>query len=313
MIVSIIVSFYNVENYAQRAIESVLAQDYEDIQFIFVDDNSTDNTLSILNYYAQMDDRVLVLAKKKNEGLAASRNSGIARATGEYIMFLDGDDFFLTKDIVSRIVSEVVKTEADWIDFPFALIYDDGRTKVRDVSTGLNNMYSGVWNKAYSRNLFEGVHFPVGRVFEDVVVSLQLFKKAKNRRTVNVYGVGYQQRDDSIVRNSQKPDRHLDVLIIINDYIKRVREIDELENKYFILQILKHYLVLLDETRFARAVRGDYRVQALPLVNELKSKTVSFEVKIMILILKTLFKLKNSWVELMLISSVNSLRKRVSR
>ena len=93
-LVSITMSTYNVEDFIQESLNCIVNQTLKDIEIICIDDGSKDNTLSILNDYAEKDERIIVVAKPKNEGLAVARNEALALAKGKYITFVDGDDLF---------------------------------------------------------------------------------------------------------------------------------------------------------------------------------------------------------------------------
>ena len=90
--VSVIIPVYNVEKYLERCLDSVINQSFTDIEIICVNDGSTDNSLEILKYYEQMDDRVIVI-DKENQGLSETRNLGINISNGKYITFIDSDDW----------------------------------------------------------------------------------------------------------------------------------------------------------------------------------------------------------------------------
>ncbi|MDU4936124.1 MAG: glycosyltransferase family A protein, partial [Peptostreptococcaceae bacterium] len=92
MKVSIIIAAYNIEDYINRCLNSIVNQSFKDIEIIVVNDGSTDNTINIINNFAKNDVRIKVI-DKKNGGLIEARKSGLARASGEYILFLDGDDW----------------------------------------------------------------------------------------------------------------------------------------------------------------------------------------------------------------------------
>ena len=92
MKVSVIIAAYNIEKYIQRCIESVVNQSEREIEIIIVNDGSTDNTLNIINKVNELDDRIIVI-NKKNQGLIEARKTGLKYANGEFILFLDGDDW----------------------------------------------------------------------------------------------------------------------------------------------------------------------------------------------------------------------------
>lgn len=112
-LVSIIVPVYNIKRYLDRCLESIIAQDYEMIEIILVDDGSTDGSSIICDRYAARDDRIQVI-HKKNEGLVKARKAGLEKATGRYIGFVDGDDF-IDKDMYRRLLEDIKETDADFV------------------------------------------------------------------------------------------------------------------------------------------------------------------------------------------------------
>ena len=114
--VSIVVPAYNVERYIKRCIDSLIYQTYSNIQVIIVNDCSTDSSLSICLEYAEIDNRIEVVNLQHNRGLSEARNAGIEHAIGEYITFVDGDDY-LELNAIEKCVEKILETEADEIVF----------------------------------------------------------------------------------------------------------------------------------------------------------------------------------------------------
>lgn len=111
---SIIVPIYNVEQYLNQCIDSILIQSFSNFELILVNDGSTDNSIAICSKYKETDERV-VLIDKKNEGLSASRNKGLLEASGEYIVFVDSDDFWVGQNALQDIADLINKTNVDII------------------------------------------------------------------------------------------------------------------------------------------------------------------------------------------------------
>ena len=109
--VSVIVPVYNVEQYLARCLDTVLAQTYENLEVICVNDGSTDNSLNILEHYARFDSRIKIV-NKENGGLGSARNAGIKEAEGKYILFLDSDDY-IASFAVEHLVKNAEKNNAD--------------------------------------------------------------------------------------------------------------------------------------------------------------------------------------------------------
>ena len=122
--VSVIIPIYKVEKYLSRCLDSVVNQTLEDIEIVLVDDGSPDSCPEICDRYAKKDSRIKVI-HKKNEGLGYARNSGMLIATGEYIAFLDSDDY-VSKDMYEKVYSELKRTDADCCVTGYVVKKDSG-------------------------------------------------------------------------------------------------------------------------------------------------------------------------------------------
>ena len=126
--VSVIVAAYNVEKYITGAMNSLISQTLKDIEIIAVDDCSTDGTGAILARFAEVDERVRIVRHEKNRGLMTVRKTGVSHATGEYIMFLDGDDR-LNTDACEKAYDTITKEKVDVLQFDTKIFSDDARIK----------------------------------------------------------------------------------------------------------------------------------------------------------------------------------------
>lgn len=162
--ISVIVPVYNVEKYIKKGIESLLAQSYQNIEIILVDDGSPDNSSAILDQYAKKDNRIKVL-HQKNQGVSTARNNGIKISNGEYILFVDGDDY-VRKDYVEYFYKLISKESAEMAvnyDLFSALNsihrhHEMGEVKspeqiIEDIYLGKMNV--AVWNKIYKKSFLE--------------------------------------------------------------------------------------------------------------------------------------------------------------
>lgn len=163
--VSILIAAYNVEKYIEQCILSVCNQRYRNIEIIVVNDCSNDSTGEICNRIALSDDRIKVIHHKKNMKLPATRNTGLDNATGEYIVFVDGDDW-LAPDFVDYMLGLIISTESDMAISRTNFTTRDTRqierdyTEIWDKNTSTANfLYSripiGAWDKIYSRKFIE--------------------------------------------------------------------------------------------------------------------------------------------------------------
>lgn len=123
--VSVIIPVYNIEKYLRQCVDSVLNQTYTNIEVILVDDGSKDSSAKICDEYRDMDNRVKVI-HKENGGAATARNIGLANVTGQYIMFVDSDDFWASTSALDGLVRKAKQTNADTICFGYKECYDNG-------------------------------------------------------------------------------------------------------------------------------------------------------------------------------------------
>ncbi len=121
--VSVIVPVYNAEKYLTECIESVLAQDYENVELILVDDGSTDRSRDIYEKYATEHGKIKI-CRQKNSGPAEARNNGIRQATGEYLVFADADDYLADASVISKMVEKLQKTNADIVIGNYMRLWD---------------------------------------------------------------------------------------------------------------------------------------------------------------------------------------------
>ena len=125
--VSIIATFYNLEDYAKRCVDSISSQTFQDIEIICINDGSKDNTIGILQELAKSDNRIKII-DKKNEGVSVARNTGINAASGKYIMFVDGDDY-LEPNACEILYKKAIETDVDIIYFKKRKVKNNGEIK----------------------------------------------------------------------------------------------------------------------------------------------------------------------------------------
>ena len=189
--ISVIVPVYKVEPYLMKCLDSIIGQTYRDLEILLIDDCSPDNCGSICDEYAKRDNRIRVFHNEVNRGLSAARNVGLDNAKGEWIMFVDSDDWvdpsFCSTPMISAQdynVDLVVFRSRTWNGRNNSI---DGikRTKSKYqegiVSREIVIAQGGgiVWNKLYKRKLFECVRFPEGRAYEDTATTYKLVYRAQ--------------------------------------------------------------------------------------------------------------------------------------
>lgn len=218
--VSVIVPVYNVEPYLERCILSLQEQTYKNIEIILVDDGSQDSCGEICDKYAVEDSRIIVI-HKKNGGLSDARNVGIEKAGGQYLCFVDSDDFVHATFIQILLESclkyeckiskcNIFSTSTD--ENIYSKKYKSIKEKIYTAESYLqciNRVNGGfsVCNKLFSRELFEDIRFPVGKLHEDVAVIYKLVAYAEKIVEVDSNLYFYYNNENSITKSKIKVNR----------------------------------------------------------------------------------------------------------
>lgn len=242
--VSIIIAAYNIENYVYRCLESIANQTYKNLEIIIVNDGSQDRTLDIINTFASKDNRIIVI-NQENKGIGNSRKIGYTKATGEYLLFVDGDDW-LEENAIDILYKQAKYSKSDIVCFN--CIDDNGRDMI-NVNKSLGNIeeYNNedflknllldrlsptIWSKFIRRKFIQdnNVKWPKNINYaEDVAISCSLAINRPNVIKVNSELYHYYKREGSIT--NQVSDKVLDINKAII-FIKEELMNKELFNKY---------------------------------------------------------------------------------
>lgn len=265
--ISVIVTVYNIERYLEKCIDSIRRQTYKNLEIILVDDGSTDNSGAMCDRFAADDDRIVVI-HKKNGGLADARNTGAKAATGEYIAYVDGDDW-IDREMYEAMLHEMETCQADVVICSYRCIYPD---KIVDDSTDNRVVFEGrealkayieedehyqiqnaAWNKLYRKNFAQGLQFPRGKWYEDIVYTAKLL--AISHRTVYLDKAYYNyvlEREGSIMSVGVNERILTDQMPAYFERSQYLREIGEYElaacHDYFLYKRM-----LLAYTAFVRS------------------------------------------------------------
>lgn len=221
--VSIIVPVYNTSKYLSSCLDSLISQSYTNIEIIAVNDASTDRSATICRRYQKNDSRIILIENTSNVGLAKSRNIGIRQSSGDYILFVDSDDY-IDKFTVEKTLAQVEFTGAAICEFLNYQItnnveFDDSKYISKEkISSGLECLENylthtkpgftkiEVWNKLFNRQLFDNVVFPAGRYFEDAAIIFKLYANADKVAYIPSRFYYYRKRGGSITNSplSQK-------------------------------------------------------------------------------------------------------------
>lgn len=210
--VSIIIAAYNIEDYIERCLVSCMNQTFEDIEIIVVNDGSTDNTLEIINKCTYGDNRVKII-DKKNEGLIEARKSGFEIAKGEYVLFVDGDDW-IDLDTISTLYNKAKEKDYDIVCYNYLLKYEDG-TEKKGLDTKLDEVKNdslleilfndkvihSIWSKFIKRSfiLDNNIDFPNDISYgEDLAFVYTLAMYNPSFKIIDEYLYFYYQRNGSL-------------------------------------------------------------------------------------------------------------------
>lgn len=211
-LISVIVPIYNVEKYLARCVDSIVNQTYKNLEIILVDDGSPDRCPQMCDDYAEKDSRIKVV-HKKNGGLSDARNAGMAVATGEYISFIDSDDY-VSDDFFECLLDAMNKENSDIAECSVVKFYEDNHfdefnddllEKTYDTQDAMsaliaeNPFHQHVWNKLYKTELVKDIPYAVGKLNEDEFWTYQVFGRANKVSKLNKTMYYYFQRNSSIM------------------------------------------------------------------------------------------------------------------
>lgn len=245
--VTAIVPIYNVEKYLERCVDSILLQTYKNIEVILVNDGSTDNSLQYCNKYKNQDNRVIII-DKQNGGLSDARNAGLKQATGDYVCFIDSDDFILPT-MIEMMVKQLIEDQADICVCDMEYLYDNGtktfasggaieKTSIKEMPS-LIRINNSACNKLFKTEMFSDVKFPVGKFYEDLATIPILIYKAKCVTKVHEPFYVYFQRSGSIAHTASK--KIFEIYEAIHDCI---RYVENHGNENAIIEELYHLYIL---------------------------------------------------------------------
>lgn len=255
-LISIIVPIFNVEKYLKQCLNSIINQTYRNLEIILVDDGSPDNCGSICDEYAKQDSRIKVI-HKNNGGLSSARNSGLDIANGEYISFIDSDDY-VAENFIETLYKLCKDNSVEIAECGFLRFPNDNKDKQEEKKEikifnkieKIKHLYDinlatrtvVVWNKLYKRNIYKDIRFPEGKINEDEFTTYKaLYKCEKNIAITNEKLYYYRYNEESIMGRSFNIKR-----LALLDALKERRDffIKNNEKDLFDLTVIyyQHYL-----------------------------------------------------------------------
>jgi len=297
-LISIVVPVYGVEKYLRRCVDSLLSQTYEHVEIILVDDGSKDRCPAICDEYAGKDERVRVI-HQENAGLSGARNAGIDAAGGEYLAFVDSDDY-VAPDFIESLYQLIEDTGCAIAQCRFAYVQGEALAEEKSQSFRIyrgeclmEQLYGAeeeatyfvvAWNKLYKRELFGEIRYPLGRIHEDEATTYLLFHEGRKLAFLDraLYGY-YTENTGSITASFSK--KRLQWLTAHEERIAFFREngyIKLLPGAYKKLcdACITFYFRCTEDVADAEAIKkelkmrlGAYRSQGLEYIRELPLQT----------------------------------------
>ncbi len=225
MEISVIVPIYNVEEYLNKCLDSILHQTFTNYELILIDDGSTDSSSQIADEYAVKDDRIRVI-HKKNGGLSDARNYGLDKATGKYICFIDSDDW-IEETYLEELLHLAKEQEADIVICDYLknsgdisvtqpaepdIVIQSGTDAIDNIYGSRYGEYVVAWNKLYRKEIFDNLRYPVGMIHEDEAIFGEIFCRAsKVVRTERIL-YNYRTNNSSSIMSSEFSIKRLDII-----------------------------------------------------------------------------------------------------
>jgi glycosyltransferase involved in cell wall biosynthesis len=289
MKISIIIAAYNVADYIEKCMNSITSQTYKNLEIIVVNDGSTDNTHEKITELSMKDERIIII-DKKNGGLSSARNAGLDTSTGDYIGFIDGDDY-IAADMYETMLKEIKKNNCEIAMCGVLKVYND-----YTVTDGISNEYTVLnkkealkalieekyikhyaVNKLYKSSLFENIRYPEGKLYEDIFTTYKLFALTEKLVYLPQIGYYYTQRQGSILR-SKFNVRRLDCIQAFKEFKSYVDvNFPELSDQLIWRLNVSTINSLLDMLKSEALYKNcDFNENGLSLTNEIRKNSLFF-------------------------------------
>ncbi len=268
-LISVIVPIYNVEKYLPKCVDSIISQKYKNLEIILVDDGSTDRSGTIADEYKKMDGRIHVI-HKKNGGLSDARNAGIEVALGDYLVFIDSDDY-IHPEMISRMFDAVKNTSSDIAVCAVRSVKENEATPLETgndeitVIEGADKRteyyfekhcveFNVAWNKLYPASYFKEIRYPFGKIHEDEFTTWKVLELASRVVYIGEPLYYYVQRKTSIMGEKFSEKRFMR----LEAYDERIEHYLKVDNRIWLEKILFLYrLFLIEYAKDMRQINMD--------------------------------------------------------
>ena len=285
IMISVIVPIYNVEEYLPACIESIINQTYRNLEVLLVDDGSTDNSGKICDDYAEKDKRCIVI-HQQNKGLSGARNTGLDNAKGEYISFIDGDDY-IHPQMLEILYKEIEKENCDFAMISHKKVFNKLEQN-KDIEGNINVIYlnrhvlisglynktnflesdfQAVWNKLYKKILLKNMIFKKNSC-EDIEFNNRVYLKTQSAVFINLPLYYWFQRSNSI---SHQPI-NLTFINRCDTYMLCLKEIPQIDIQYKAFCLEKLYKTIINVRHYSQKTL--FKTYSNALVQNIKAQTI---------------------------------------
>lgn len=283
--ISIIIPVYNVEKYISQCLDSVFSQTLQEIEVICVDDGSVDNSLNIIKEYSMKEKRLRILSQK-NQGAGIARNNGLNCAIGEYVAFMDSDDFYPNEFVLEELYEKAVQNGVLIIGGGLIEVYSDDRCRTKYENNdgrvfekeGIVKFYDYQYDYYYQRFIYKrdflninNIRFPIYRRHQDVVFFVRAMVSAKRFYALNIYTYCYRVGHKVVAWNKEIANDVIlaikDVLLICNQY-----DLKKLHNRLFTRLIIQYFDNILSVLEFTTVRKTLYEIFSLYKNSQLHKK-----------------------------------------
>lgn len=275
---SIVVPTHNNEKTLERCLNSILNQEYSNYEVVLVDDGSTDLTSSICQRFSQQYARIKYY-KRENQGVSATRNFAVEHAVGDFIMFVDGDDY-VTKTFCSDAINNQRQYNSDIVEFGYTRLLAKDNYNVFFAFNTLNGLItkeqmmsklmidSYLWNKLYRKSLFDNIRFPIGQSYEDSAIIYKLIDKAQQLSFIRKSNYVYAYSQGSITTNYASSN--------IRDQFKSATSLmGFLQDKYPVAYNSNRVNLMRVAVRYLTYCNDDYDVELTNKADQILRKIVN--------------------------------------
>lgn len=288
--ISVIIPVYNEEEYLNECIDSVINQSYENLEIISINDKSTDNSLKILEDYAQKDSRITLINNPKNKGLGFSRNVGLKYATGDYIFFIDSDDSIL-ENTLELLLKNAISNDSDVVLYkllfynnvtgecaPAPHIIENSLGDVdfsnftfnyKDIKKYFLRITPTAWSKFYKKEFldsYDDLIFPINITYEDVLFHVKVLLRASKISLLpeNLYKNRI-ANPNSIMSDFSRSIEIIKVLDSVESFLHDYNYYDEIELEFIIFKIdqLRYHFNRLKTNEFKELIKKEFEMMDL--------------------------------------------------